>query len=130
MIDKVRFINPQNKQSFIPDWIELNSGLNTIIGGKSAGKSLLLYYIAKTIDSKQVKEKVSPLQTYDFDSVNSFDFEVVWEDESKISLRTEQDIKRKIVYIPQNYLSKLSEDCVPTRKALNDFVFNTICCFR
>ena len=50
VIDKVRFIDNSKEMNFLPDAIEINQNLTAIIGGKSTGKSLLLYYIAKTID--------------------------------------------------------------------------------
>ena len=62
VIDKVRFIDKSQSKNFKESWIEFNPNLNSIIGGKSSGKSLLLYHIAKTIDPIQVEDKSSLVQ--------------------------------------------------------------------
>lgn len=52
-LDKViRSVSFVGHDGFIKKPIYLNPDLNTIIGGKSSGKSLLLYYMANTIDWK------------------------------------------------------------------------------
>lgn len=129
VIDKVRFVDNSGDNLFSSEYIELNPNLNAIVGGKSTGKSLLLYHTAKAIDINEVNERVQLAPVPDYSGLEQnplFNFEVVWKDGTKVSLKTEQETKRKILYIPQNYLNKLSEDYVQTRKALNDFVFNII----
>ena len=110
IIDKVRFIDASGDNIFIKDWIELNPNLNTIIGGKSTGKSLLLYYIAKTIDDN-LKSSV----TYDF---KNLDFEVQWGD-GKIYKYSDGEFEdssgssrksRPITYISQLYINDLLEN--------------------
>lgn len=58
VIDKVKFVGDVGTQYFDATAIEINPNLNVIIGGKSSGKSLLLYHIAKAIDPQQVKERL------------------------------------------------------------------------
>ena len=128
VIDKVRFIDNSQGTNFLPDAIEINKNLTTIIGGKSTGKSLLLYYIAKTIDHDEVNHRFSsqPLhKKYEFDEIPDFNFEVVWADGGKTYLQNSensQSEKRKIIYIPQNYLNKLSEMDIKSKATLNRFV--------
>ena len=120
---------------FATDSIEINQNLTTIIGGKSTGKSLLLYYIAKTIDRQEVENRTSasgvPVK-YDFDAATDFNFEVTWKDGQRTLLKVpegapESDSKqRKILYIPQKYLNTLSEANIKSREALNEFVLNVI----
>ncbi len=57
VIDKVRYVDKTNRKLFSPDWIDLNENLNAIIGGKSSGKSLLLYHIATAIAPNLVAER-------------------------------------------------------------------------
>ncbi len=126
VIDKVRFIDNSQGTNFLPDIIELNQNLTTIIGGKSTGKSLLLYYIAKTIDHDEVSHRFSsqPLNEK-YDQLSDFNFEVVWADGGKTYLQSSggsQAKTRKIIYIPQNYLNKLSEMDIKSKAALNKFV--------
>ncbi len=128
VIDKVRFIDNSKTTDFMPNTIEINQNLTTIIGGKSTGKSLLLYYIAKTIDSDEVNHRflnqVSHKE-YNFDDTPDFNFEVVWADGGKTYLQNSKDSqseKRKIIYIPQNYLNKLSEMDIKSKATLNKFV--------
>jgi len=111
LIDSVKFIS--NDDTFTNEEIHFNRNLNVIIGGKSSGKSILLYNIAKTLlaDRKILKNENPPFNfKYDFGS--NFDFEV------KIISGISQSINRtddlpsilsEIKYIPQNYLSKLAE---------------------
>ncbi|MDE1970167.1 MAG: hypothetical protein KGI50_01130 [Patescibacteria group bacterium] len=135
VIDKVRFLDNTSDAKFGSDPIEVNQNLTTIIGGKSTGKSLLLYYMAKTIDQQEVKSRTSdsgvPVK-YDFDNSVDFNFEVTWKDGQHTLLRVpegsaeEESKERKILYIPQRYLNTLSEANIKSREALNEFVLNVI----
>jgi hypothetical protein len=135
VIDKVRFMDSPSELQFSSDPIEINQNLTTIIGGKSTGKSLLLHYIAKTIDPQEVKNRTtadgSPI-LYDFDSSVDFNFEVTWKDGQCSLLKTLEESteseskQRKILYIPQKYLNSLSETNIKSREALNEFVLNVI----
>jgi ABC-type Mn2+/Zn2+ transport system ATPase subunit len=129
LIDKVRFIDSTGQDNFSSDTIDINQNLVTIIGGKSTGKSLLLYYIAKTIDKKEVEnrfEEYSAANQYNCDESPNFNFEVVWADGDSTFLKNIEDYntidERKILYIPQNYLNKLSEINARSRDTLNKFV--------
>ncbi len=131
-IDKVRFIDNSGQDDFLPDFVEINQNLTTIIGGKSTGKSLLLYYTAKTIDEQEVEtrfENYSSAQ-YNFDKSPNFNFEVVWADGESTFLKNVDDKieegERKILYIPQNYLNKLSEKNIKSRATINEFVKNVL----
>lgn len=109
VIDKVRFIDNSNNHLFSEEWIEINPNLNTIIGGKSSGKSLLLYHIAKTIDPDQVENKLKVCQIREYRFDDSFDFEVMWKDGVVTSLKNDKNNRRQITYIPQLFINKLSE---------------------
>jgi hypothetical protein len=136
VIDKVRFIDNTGKNEFPSDYIDINSNLNGIVGGKSTGKSLLLYYIAKTIDQNEVCEKFKnfskQLKKYPFDEQLNFNFEVLWKDGESTYLKpqistTGKDIsERKIVYIPQNYLNELSEISISSRETINKFILGVL----
>lgn len=93
IIDKVSF----KDQSGEIITINLNQNLNTIIGGKSTGKSLLLKNIIKFIDDRQLSEKLKEKKSV----LELTNFEVFWRDGVK---SREQ---RRIEYIPQSYLNKL-----------------------
>src|SRR6266851_4047054 len=134
LIDHVRFIDNTSNLRFSSEVIEINQNLTTIIGGKSTGKSLLLYYIAKTIDPSEVARRLSigALAEYDFDEDPQFNFEVVWADGHKNLLRSPEgpadaeSVERKILYVPQKYLNTLSEKRFESREALNRFVLDVI----
>jgi predicted ATPase len=115
VIDSVRFLDSRSEKEFDDKWIELNPNLNSIIGGKSSGKSLLLYHIAKTIDAERIdsinKEKGTHKKIeYFFENEEEFDFEVKWLDGEKYKLRDEDKPNRPITYIPQLYLNRLAEE--------------------
>lgn len=77
-----------------------NENLTCIIGGKSTGKSILLHNLASFIDSYQVTEKENVSKTSTKDVANA---QVVWSD-------GKSDEDRKIIYIPQTYLNRLSDE--------------------
>ena len=115
IIDEIRFISPSNK--FRNGKIYLNPNLNVIIGGKSSGKSILLYSIAKTLlaDTKdKLLFKNNEEERYSIKSIDSgFDFEITTKAgfSQKISDREKDDysVIPNIKYIPQNELVKLAE---------------------
>lgn len=119
-IKRVRFIC--NDDRFPSDWICFSKDLNTIIGGKSSGKSLLLYFIASAINCIEVKEKVSLAETDGY-NIDNLDFEVEWDD-GTISLLSEPESTKPITYIPQLYINKLAEE--EGKKQLKDLVENVL----
>lgn len=109
IIDEVRYLSSNNL--FSPTPIKLNKNLNVIIGGKSSGKSILLYHIASTLETNGEVVKIAH-DKYDFRrSDDSFDFEVKISSgiTQKLHDNSETSIIPNIKYIPQNYLSKLAE---------------------
>ncbi len=95
VIDKVEFID----EDFQDAPINFNENLTCIIGGKSTGKSILLHNLANAIDPLQVKEKEEKSSSI---NKNIQNISVTWKDGKK-------DESRKIVYIPQTYLNRLSD---------------------
>lgn len=85
--------------------IFFNDKLTCIVGGKSTGKSILLHNLANTIDRKQVEEKTEKAITKT-KIVKSM--EVHWADGTIDE--TGNQSKHKIVYIPQTYLNRLSDE--------------------
>lgn len=91
-----------NNSDFSTEPIYFNDKLTCVIGGKSTGKSLLLHNIALALDAEQVKNKSQTAHT----NVKPItELEVVWRD--GISSKNQQ---RKIVYVPQTYLNRLSDE--------------------
>lgn len=125
VIEKVRFLDSSSPPSFSNNWIELNPNLNSIIGGKSSGKSLLLYHIAKTIDPDQVAKRLDPNGNLKYDFNGGVEFEVRWEDGAinKISENSSEK-KRTITYLPQMYINSLAEQ--GKESALYDLVIETL----
>ena len=134
IIDEIRFISPSNK--FRNGKIYLNPNLNVIIGGKSSGKSILLYSIAKTLlaDTKdKLLFKNNGEERYSIKSIDSgFDFEITTKAgfSQKISDREDghNSLIPNIKYIPQNELVKLAEPELSGKgESLNKLVRNLIC---
>lgn len=106
--------------------ILLNENLNAIIGGKSSGKSLLLFSTAKSIDPEQVDKASKRLnfEGYTFDS--HYDFKVTWKD-GNVDLLSNSDVttkQHKIIYIPQLYINYLVEK--NNKEELNSLIRNIL----
>ncbi len=108
VISELKFIDSGNL--FGNHTIQLNENLNAIIGGKSSGKSLLLYSLAQSIDPEQVDRSSKRLgfEGYKFGS-STFDLEVTWRNGEKDLLTDSQNKNHKIIYIPQLYINYLVE---------------------
>lgn len=80
--------------------IVFNDSLTCIIGGKSTGKSLLLRQLAQSIDNSYTQKREKGLLQRTPFQVNKAT--VLWKDGTLDS--------RRIVYIPQSYLSRIVDD--------------------
>lgn len=107
--------------------ILLNDNLNSIIGGKSSGKSLLLHSIAQSIDPEQVDRIANRLKFdgYKFEG-ESFDFKVKWKngEQDTLSNLNPDDKSKKITYIPQLYINYLAEK--NNKEELNALIGNIL----
>lgn len=128
-VKSIRFMNPSDDSNvFQSAAIPFNSDLTAIIGGKSTGKSLLLHYLARTVDEQQVLEREevllgSGVRRYDFEERPGFDVEVKWSDghTETFSNRSTGEGSRKLIYIPQRFLNEICELQVPTgKRSLDD----------
>jgi ABC-type cobalamin/Fe3+-siderophores transport system ATPase subunit len=102
VIDCVEF----NDDEFQTQPVFFSDKLTCIIGGKSTGKSILLHNLALSIDKQQVKDNEEVSTTTTKDVVN---LTTVWADGASGD-------QRKIVYIPQTYLNRLSDEKESTTK--------------
>lgn len=80
--------------------IVFNESLTCIIGGKSTGKSLLLRQLAQSIDNSYTQEQEKYVSQRPPFKINKAT--VWWKDGTSDS--------RRIVYIPQSYLSRIVDD--------------------
>jgi len=130
LIEKVQYTSP--KAIFSDQPIFLNPNLNVIIGGKSSGKSILLYSIAKTLlTESELLNNEDGTPRYDLTKMDDgFDFEITTKGGFSQKLNrptTENSILPEIKYIPQNYLVKLAEpDLSKKGKSLNKLVRDLI----
>lgn len=89
-----------NNEKFWQQKIDLNSYMNTIIGGRSTGKSLLLQCIAKKVDSSI---KIDNENRQSFINSHLDDVTIIWKDGMENS-------SRELMYFPQNYMIRLAEN--------------------
>lgn len=116
LIDKIVFNNAASNSLFSEKEIGLNPDLNSIIGGKSSGKSLLLQLIAKSV---MPVERFNLLQDsgnfnlpkYD-ETLKDFDVEIYWKDGTvnRLSEAQKEENKKPVTYIPQMYLNYMAEN--------------------
>jgi predicted ATPase len=87
---------------FAPNKININQNLNTIIGGRSTGKSILLGAIAKKLNSdKEVKFENEDYTNYVNQIVSNL--KVFWKDGI-------ENNDRNIEYFPQSYMHRLAKN--------------------
>lgn len=101
--------------------ILLSENLNTIIGGKSSGKSLLLYAMAKTVNSEQVDNYYKILKLDGYEDLN--DFELEWKDGKSDNYQT-RELSHTITYIPQLYINHIAEK--HNTSELNEFILELL----
>jgi len=91
--------------------ILLNDNLNAIIGGKSSGKSLLLYLMARSIDPSQVERASARLGFDGYTFKENFDFIAEWKngETDRYADNIRENKIHKITYIPQLYINYLVE---------------------
>ena len=126
VIEEVRFVATNNVE-FTSKRIGLNPDLNIIIGGKSSGKSLLLYCIANTMDAEQTysKEEKRTDDKYGIKK-RGIDFEVKWANSTTKLLSANNDtnsLNYPLLYIPQNYIQTLADtEGKKTRKEVGKII--------
>ena len=129
----MKFISSNKK--FSNKEIYFNPNLNVIIGGKSSGKSILLYSIAKTllVDTKdKLLFKNNNEERYNLKSIDSdFNFEITTKagiSQKMLDRENDNSVIPNIKYIPQNELVKLAEPELSGKgESLNKLVRNLIC---
>ena len=108
VIKSIKIID--NTGTFTTEKIGFSNNLNSIIGGKSSGKSLLLYLLAKTVLPIEKYREIQGYKNFvEYDNLDGIDCEVEWED-GQISKLLSSDNKRYIDYIPQMHLNNIAED--------------------
>lgn len=119
VIDRIQFVN--GGKLFTDQTIKLSSSLNSIIGGKSTGKSLLAGLIVKSSDPAEYalrkEDRKNQLDWIPKDQTG-IDFQVHWKD-GAISRLNSNDTSRKITYFPQHYLNSKINDTGAGNKELN-----------
>lgn len=110
VIDRIEI----NHRDFGYQVIPFNQGLNTIIGGRSSGKSVLLGCIARLCgDKKPIKPNKSQYDTY-INSVSQTT-KIYWRD-----LGEETD--RKIDFFPQSHIIEMASDPKKIRELVEDIM--------
>jgi len=122
VISELQFLD--NGKLFGNQKILLNENLNAIIGGKSSGKSLLLYSTAKSIDPEQVDKTSKRLGFEGYKFGEEFNFEVIWKNGEKDILNSSLNKNNKITYIPQLYINYLVEK--NNKEDLNNLIENIL----
>ena len=110
VIDRIEI----NHEDFGHQVIPFNERLNTIIGGRSSGKSVLLSCLARLCgDRKPIKPNKPQYDTY-IDSVSQ-SMKIYWRD-----LGEETD--RKIDFFPQSYIIEMASDPQKIRVLVEDIM--------
>lgn len=110
IIEKISF----NHGDFGNQEIPFNPGLNTIIGGRSSGKSILLGCIAKLADyTGKVKSNKDDYEKYLKEVTASM--KILWADGGT-------ETGRKVEYFPQSYINGLAAKAENTAKLIENIL--------
>ncbi|WP_164121902.1 TrlF family AAA-like ATPase [Sphingobacterium sp. xlx-130] len=110
IIDHIEIVN----ESIFNDKLHLNQNLNSIIGGRSSGKSVLLGTIATKLKTTR------PIEFLDKDYQNyvqsiSDTIKVIWKD-------GQEENNREVEYFEQGYMHKIARDGSQLNKIVNDIL--------
>jgi len=110
VIEKIEIIN----EYIFNDSLQLNPNLNSIIGGRSTGKSILLAAIAKKLKTERPVVMIDP--DYDrFIQEVSDSIKVFWKD-------GKQEDNREIEYFQQGYMYELARSEEKLSKLIQDIL--------
>lgn len=134
IIEEIKIISTGN--TFTNKSLFFNDNLNVIIGGKSSGKSILLYNIARTLFQDNNEHSLlrfynpdTKKEEYKYEFGSDFDFIVKLKSGATQSIKRQKEepsILSGIKYIPQNYLSELAERKFKKSNELNKLVRDLI----
>jgi len=141
MIEKVTFTSSENR--FTPRSIYFNKNLNVIIGGKSSGKSILLYEIARTLYSDTRADILRYIDTTDNKIKYLYDLKTVSNDkidetysfkvdlfskssQTNLDRKDQSSILPSIKYIPQNHLANLVDRSRKNGATLKKIIRNLV----
>lgn len=100
-----------NKENFWQGEIGLNPYLNTIIGGRSTGKSTLLQCLAKKIDpTTELPEQITPFIDSLLDGIS-----IIWKD-------GEIDVNREIDFFSQNHMYEIATKTAKLKKVIGEII--------
>lgn len=94
--------------------ISFNPNLNSIIGGRSSGKSVLLGAIAKKVKTSRPIE-LSDKDYQDFVEKISKTIKVIWKD-------SQEENNREVEFFEQGYMHKIARDESQLNKIINDIL--------
>ena len=98
--------------------ILFNQGLNTIIGGRSSGKSILLGCVAKLCGTKQVI-KINKKEYDKYIAEISHSSKLYWRDGGT-------DVERKIDYFPQGYIIGMASKSKEIKKLVEEILCDDV----
>ncbi|GEM_PF-59096 len=134
IIEEVKVVSID--KTFTNKSLFFNDNLNVIIGGKSSGKSILLYNIARTLFQDSNEHSLlrffnpdTKKEEYKYEFGSDFDFIVKLKSGATQSIKRQKEdpsILSGIKYIPQNYLSELAERKFKKSNELNKLVRDLI----
>lgn len=114
VIDKIKFTQYDINNNPVEKIILFNSNLNTIIGGRSNGKSTLTNSIAQALKNKDFK---SNNRMFTFKNEESV--QVIWRDGQ---VNRGEEGQRNVEFLPQNYMIRIAEDDDLRNKLIEDTV--------
>lgn len=119
VIDKVLFNQNDKNHTIVETEIPLNPNLNTVIGGRSNGKSTLTNSIAQALNNSNFKVRDEKNGSGMFTFKDMSDIRVIWKD-GQINRGEEE--QRDVEFLPQDYMIRIAENDDLRNKLIEDTV--------
>lgn len=119
VIDKVIFNQDDKNHSSVETEVSLNPNLNTVIGGRSNGKSTLTNSIAQALYNNNFRERDEKSGSGMFTFKDMSDTRVVWRDGQ---INRGEEGQRDIEFLPQDYMIRVAENDNLRNKLIEDTV--------
>lgn len=119
VIDKVIFIQNDDCNNPVEKIVSFNPNLNTVIGGRSNGKSTLTNSVAKALNNRNFLARDDKNGSGMFAFKDESNLRLFWKDGQ---INKGEEGKRDVEFLPQDYMIRIAENDELRNKLIEDTV--------